>query len=172
MYSRHSCPRSAAKARCRFHLAQQVLMRRISTGWSASLSPFGGIIPSSVFFRQSRANRIVGFRQHFGQPSRVKSFHVGLTMWHECRSMLQRYNTRSESHDQLGLSTEDNSPFRWVSCVGLADPLLRRQRWDRWSAPFGPPDNKNLSRQRYAASESIRPTRRDSKRRGRPTDPR
>jgi hypothetical protein len=171
MYSRHSCPRSATKARRRFHSVQLVLTQRISTGWSASLSPFGGIIPSSVFFRQSRANPIVGFRQHFGQPSRVESLHGGLTMWHECRSMMRRCNIRSVSHDQQGLSTEDNSSFRWVSCAGLVDPLLRRQRWDRWSAPSGLPDNKNLSRQRYAASESIRPTRRDGKRRGRTTDP-
>jgi hypothetical protein len=158
---RHSSPRSATKIRRRFHLAQLVLVQRISAGWSASLSPFGEIIQSSVFFRQSRANATVGLWQHFGQPSCVEPRQVELTMWHEYRSMMRRCNTRSVSHDQQGLSTEDNSSFRWVSCAGLAHPLLRRQRRSSWPAPSDLRDNKNLSRQHHAASESDRSTRRD-----------
>jgi hypothetical protein len=161
---RHSCPRSAAKIRCRFHLPQLVLVQRISAGWSASLWPLGEIIQSSVFFRQSRANAIVGLWQHFGQPSCAEARQVGLTMWHEYRSMMRLNNTRSESHDQQGLSSEDNSWFRWVSCAGLAHPLLRRQRWSSWPAPSDITDNKNLSGQRHAGSESNRPTRRDGER--------
>ena len=103
-------------------------------------------------------------------PTRAEPRQGELTMWHEYRSMMRLYNTRSESHDQQGLSSEDNSWFRWVSCPGLADPLLRRQRWSRWSAPSDLPDNKNLSGQRNAASECDRPTRRDGKRSSRPAD--
>jgi hypothetical protein len=161
---RHSCPRSAAKMRRRLHLALLVLVQRISAGWSASLWSFGRIIGSSVFFRQSRANATVGLRQHLEEPLRAEPRNVGLTMWHGCRNMMRRNNNRSVSHDQQGLSPEDNSSFRWVSCAGLAHPLLRRQRWGPWSAPSELPDNKNLSRQRYAAPESDRPTWRDCNR--------
>ena len=116
------------------------------------------------FIRQSRANPFVGPTQHPNRPPSAEPRQGELTMWHESSNMQRRCSTRSESHDQQGLSPEDNSWFRWVPSAGLVHPLLRRQRWGFWSAPSGLPDNKNLSRQRYAASESHHPTRRDCNR--------